>query len=113
MIFRIIVDNFETLKIMGKENFDFYNAISPFNIRFFDGQQEMGNALFNPKNQNQIFQSPVYEDGKQPLKIKIQQYIDPTMKRECLLVHNLGTLVYKNCTKANSQFLHLNSTKSK
>ena len=76
---------------MGKENFEFYNAISPFNIRFFDGQQDMGAAIFNPKMKNQIFQSPVYEDGKQPLKIKIEQYTDPTMNREVLLVRNIGT----------------------
>lgn len=76
---------------MGKENFDFYNAISPLNVRFLDGQQDIGNALFNPKNKNQIFQSPVYEDGKEPLRIKIQQYTDPTMNREVLLVRNLGT----------------------
>ena len=93
---------------MGKENFEFYNAISPFNIRFFDGQQHMGNALFNPKIKNQIFQSPVYEDGKQPLKIKIQQYTDPIMERECLHVHNLGTpFTFKVSTNTNSWSLRL------
>ena len=91
MIFRIINENFETLKIIGKDNFKFYNAISPFNIRFFDGPNNMGNAMFNPKNENQIFQSPVYGNGKQPLKIEILQYTDPTMNREFLLVRNLGT----------------------
>ena len=88
---------------MGKENFDFYNAISPFNIRFFDGQQDMGAAIFNPKIKNQIFQSPVYEDGKQPLKIKIQQYTDPTMNKEFLLVRNIGTpFTFKVSTDNNS-----------
>ena len=90
MILRIIDDNFETLKIIDKENFKLYNAISPFNIRFFDGQHNIGNAMFDPKNENQIFQCPVYEYGKEPLKIQIKQYTDPLMNRDFLLVRNLG-----------------------
>ena len=75
---------------MGKQNFNFYNAISPYHVRFFEGLHDMGNTKFDPKNENQIFQSPIYEYGKQPLKMKIKQYTDPLLNREILHVHNLG-----------------------
>ena len=75
---------------MGKEIFKLYNAISPYNVRFFNGQHDMGNTKFDPRDENQVYQSPVYQDGKQPLKIKIKQYTDPLMNREVLLVRNLG-----------------------
>ena len=89
---------------MGRENFKLYNAISPFNIRFFDGQQNMGNTKFDPENENQIFQFPVYEDGKHPLKIKIRQYYDSVINREVLHVHNLGTPFTFKVSKNLNQF---------
>ena len=88
MIFRIINEIFETLKIMGNQNFKLYNAISPYNIHFFDDGHDIGSTKFDPQNANQIFHSPAYAYGVRPLKIQIKQSV--VLKEEYLYVKNLG-----------------------
>ena len=76
---------------MGNNKYKLYNAISPYNVHFFDGAHEKGSGFFDPKKGIQIIQSPVYETGINPFKIKFYQYADPLLKKEVLHVHNLGT----------------------
>ena len=88
MIFRIINENFGILKIIGNQNFKLYNAISPYNIHFFDGGHDIGSTIFDPQKANQIFHSPAYAYGVQPFKIQIKQSV--VLKEEYLYVKNLG-----------------------
>ena len=88
MIFRIINENFGILKIIENQNFKLYNAISPYNIHFFDGGHDIGSTKFDPQKTNQIFQSPAYAYGVRPLKIQIRQSV--VLKEEYLYVKNLG-----------------------
>ena len=74
---------------MGKPKFDLPNAISQFNIHFFDGDNNIGNTKFDPQKGNQIFQCPAYESGIRPLKIQVNQLV--VLKEEYLYVTNLGT----------------------
>ena len=74
---------------MGKQKFNLPNAISQFNIHFFDGDNNIGNTKFDPQKANQIFQCPAYESGIWPLKIQVNQLV--VLKAEYLYITNLGT----------------------
>ena len=94
--FRIINENFMKLNILGNKKFKLYNATSPYNIHYFDGDQEMGTGYFDPTKGCKIIHSPVYESGSKPFNLQLQQYFDPVLQFEVLYVRNLGTpLTYK------------------
>ena len=89
--FRIINENFMKLNVLGNKKFKLYNATSPYNIHYFDGEQQMGTGFFDPGKGIQIIRFPVCESGIKPFKIQLQQYFDPVVKDEVLHVRNLGT----------------------